>query len=136
MTDYVKDVSEFVSGSAVYDLDAHAVTPVPSGDVFTDQATYHGMASRFATLVDQWLGDTSLSSSLTEMVSHKAYLAIIGMGPPAVPLLLRELEERPTFWFAALEAIIGENPVPPEAQGDLQAMTEAWLEWGEQQGYE
>jgi hypothetical protein len=68
------------------------------------------------------------------MVSHPAYLQIIGMGKEAVPLLLDELRREPDHWFAALQAITGTNPIPPSACGNVDDMTQAWLSWGEREG--
>lgn len=67
-------------------------------------------------------------------MEHPAYRQIIGLGPAVLPLLLRDLRETGRFWFPALHAITGENPVPDEATGDVRRMTEAWLEWGRQKG--
>jgi hypothetical protein len=39
-------------------------------------------------------------------------------------------------WFVALKRIAGEDPVPPQARGDLDRMAEAWLSWGRDHGIE
>ena len=64
------------------------------------------------------------------VTSHSAYLRIIGMGPLVLPLILEDLERTGDFWFTALEAITGQDPVPPESRGKIKAVAEAWLEWG------
>jgi hypothetical protein len=64
----------------------------------------------------------------------RPYQRIIGMGPPAVSLILEELRREPDHWFWALEAITEENPVPPEAMGKVRLMAEVWTRWGEEQG--
>ena len=87
----------------------------------------------FLRLRDKWHEERGIASSLTQIVACPSYLRIIGMGKKAVPLILRELEEEgdePDFWFWALEAITGDNPVPPADIGDMRAMARAWLEWG------
>jgi len=68
------------------------------------------------------------------MALLKPYQEIIGMGKPAVPLILEELQNEPDQWFWALEAITSENPVPPEAAGQVRLMAEAWINWGKQHG--
>jgi hypothetical protein len=93
------------------------------------------LAARFATLADQWHRDIAVVSSVHEMVEHPAYQGIIRMGPAVVPLILRELQREPDYWFWALTAITGENPVPPEDAGDLDRMTDAWLAHGRARGY-
>jgi hypothetical protein len=58
------------------------------------------------------------------------YQRIIGMGISVVPLILEELRREPDQWFWGLEAITEENPVPPEAAGNVRAMARAWIQWG------
>lgn len=65
---------------------------------------------------------------------HPAYQEIIGMGERAIPLLLGELRREPDDWFWALHAITGVNPVPEASRGNVQAMADAWVEWGLQNG--
>jgi hypothetical protein len=92
------------------------------------------LAARFADLARRWREDTALLSSSTAQAAHPAYQQIIGMGPEALPLLLRELENRGGHWFWALKAITGVDPVPAEDRGRIQAMRQAWLRWGREQG--
>lgn len=73
-------------------------------------------------------------SSIHDMVSHPAYLQIIGMGKEALPLLVDELRREPDHWFVALQAITGANPIPASVQGDVEKLTQAWLTWAEQHG--
>jgi hypothetical protein len=51
-----------------------------------------------------------------------------------VPAILAELQRSPGHWGPALSAITGERPVPNEAEGDVEAITEAWLDWGRAHG--
>jgi hypothetical protein len=93
------------------------------------------IATRFAQLADRWRRETAVFSSTTEIAMNPAYQQIIGMGPAAVPLILRELEKRPDHWFWALKAITGADPVKPEHLGRLPQMALAWIEWGKEQGF-
>ena len=90
----------------------------------------------FNHLVQQWRAETHFLSSTHQMVLHPAYQQIIGMGEAAVPLLLRELEQKSGRWFWALKSITREDPVPPEAKGRTQVMIQAWLDWGRAKGYQ
>ncbi len=63
-----------------------------------------------------------------------AYQAIIGMGRTALPFIFEELHQRGGHWFWALRAITGENPVPPEHRGNVEAMTQDWLRWARDRG--
>lgn len=88
----------------------------------------------FAAEVALWRRDTSHLSSVRAICSHPAYLRIIAMGVRALPYLLNEFIERPDHWHLALCTITGDNPVPKEDYGDLDAMANHWLEWGRERG--
>jgi hypothetical protein len=92
------------------------------------------LADQFQTLAAQWKAATAFLSSTTAMVTHPAYQAIIALGPPVVPLLLQDLARGPVHWFEALQAITGEDPVPPQDWGKIPAMAAAWLAWGRTRG--
>ncbi|NEP54002.1 MAG: hypothetical protein F6K65_36510, partial [Moorea sp. SIO3C2] len=62
----------------------------------------------FRQLVDQWRKETRGISSTTHAAMHPAYQQIIGMGKEAIPLLLRELEQKSGRWFWALKSITRE----------------------------
>jgi len=89
----------------------------------------------FASLAGTWRRETGMLSSVTDISMHPAYQQIIGLGPAAVPLILRELQRRPDHWFWALSAITRENPVPPEDAGNVRRMAEAWVAFGRRHGY-
>jgi hypothetical protein len=92
------------------------------------------LEGRFAGLAAAWRKDTALTSSLTEMFAHPAYQRIIGMGAAALPMIFCELANEPDYWFGALQAITGCDPVPPARRGDLQRMAADWLAWGRTRG--
>src|SRR5271167_4109730 len=89
---------------------------------------------RFQTLSRNWQEETAHLSSFTKRILNPRYQQIIGIGPPVVPLLLRDLAREPRDWFWALHAITGANPVSLQDEGDFAAMREAWLNWGKQRG--
>lgn len=84
----------------------------------------------FEELALTWSSATAHLSSVTKLIDHPTYRQIIGLGPAVLPCMLRDLAENGRFWFPALSAITGENPVPDEAAGDIARMTEAWIGWG------
>lgn len=90
---------------------------------------------RFHRLATQWREESQYMSNTGQMTLLKSYLRIIGMGAPAVPLLLEELKRQPDHWFQALESITEENPVPAEDAGRVERMAAAWVEWGVRQGH-
>lgn len=91
---------------------------------------------RFKKLARTWKAETELTSKVSKRVLHPAYQKIIGMGEPAVPLILKDLAEHgPDDWFWALTAITDHNPITEAIAGNMSAMTEAWLAWGRRNGY-
>lgn len=86
-------------------------------------------------LVFYWKSDTQFISSMSVMENHPAYRQIIAMGAKALPFIFSCLRQQPDWWFVALMAITGADPVPVDARGDLPKMTESWLEWAREHGY-
>ena len=90
---------------------------------------------RFQRLADEWKSTGRFSSSVTAIAMQPAYQQIIGLGPAAVPLILRELSREPHQWFWALKAITDADPVKPENIGIPAGMAADWLTWGAENGY-
>ena len=88
----------------------------------------------FLKLRDKWKNETLFVSSGTEIVNNGAYLKIISKGQEVIPWIFRELQHANDHWFVALESLTGANPINPEHIGDILAMKEDWLNWGEEQG--
>ena len=64
------------------------------------------------------------------------------MGEAMVPLIMERMRENLEgkrkaggHWFEALQSITRANPVKHGERGNIQAMEEAWLEWGVRNGY-
>ncbi|PYU96522.1 MAG: hypothetical protein DMG25_01780 [Acidobacteria bacterium] len=87
----------------------------------------------FQELASKWRRETRHVSSLTRMAMHPAYQNIIGMGEPALPLILRELQENGGHWLWALHAITREDPA--QEGDDFDTAVQAWLSWGKKRGY-
>jgi hypothetical protein len=90
---------------------------------------------RFRRLEATWLKEIGYSSSPTELYGHPAFQEIIRMGEAVVPLMLRDLEERPRLWVWALPEITGADPASEADAGNIRKMSEAWLRWGKEHGY-
>lgn len=85
--------------------------------------------AQFKSLTKRWKRETESMSSPTQTAMHPAYQRIIGFGPAALPLIIAELKREPDWWFWALRAITGAEPVGDAERGRLNAMTNAWLRW-------
>ncbi|HUP61995.1 MAG TPA: hypothetical protein VNA69_16430 [Thermoanaerobaculia bacterium] len=96
--------------------------------------TDEGLRVAFEELALSWSSATAHLSSPSKMVEHSSYRQIIGLGPAVLPLMLRDLAQNHRFWFPALNAITGENPIPDDAAGDVERMTDAWIGWGRANG--
>ena len=107
---------------------------IAAGDTERGKAT-PAERERFRKLADQWEAETLFLSFSDQAAAHWAHQAIVGMGEPAVPLILERMRKQGGHWFHALQAITGARPVQPDARGDIGAMQSAWLEWGERNGY-
>jgi len=90
---------------------------------------------RFHRLKEKWEAETAFLSSVSDIVMHPAYQQIIGMGPAAIPLILREVSIKQGQWFWALKSITNADPVKPEHRGIVAEMSKAWLQWGKERGY-
>ena len=88
----------------------------------------------FEELKTDWKTRTTYMSNSAQIAAVRSYQRIIGMGPAALPLILKELEQETDHWFWALEAISGENPVPADQAGGVEDMAKTWIEWGRQKG--
>ncbi len=104
------------------DLVAQSSAELNEADELWEMVSYH---------VDLWKKETAPLSSVARMIAHPSYLRLIALGgrsAAVLRLLLRELSAEPDFWFSALEAIAGENPVPEGS--DFDASVESWVKWG------
>jgi hypothetical protein len=103
--------------------------PVPATPVET-------LGQRFRRLESRWTAETGHLSSTSRIVNHPDFQEIIGLGPPVIPLMLRDLDQRPRLWVWALPLIAGVNPVAENDSGDIAKMSQAWLRWAKENGYE
>jgi hypothetical protein len=141
------------SGEALYDIRSHPVSDILTTEnemyietmnFSTESAsrqTYYNdpeaqLEEYFNFLVRKWKAETKFCSTILEISMHPDYQQIIGMGKCAMPFILRELDTNGGHWFWALKAITGADPVPSTDKGNLAGMRDAWLSWGQHNGYE
>src|SRR3954454_14633395 len=86
----------------------------------------------FDELADVWRQETAGAPFLITRVTHWAYQRIIGMGPKALPLILRELQRETNHWLWALNAITGEDPA--DGAETFEDAAGRWLQWGRIRG--
>jgi hypothetical protein len=93
------------------------------------------VGKRFRVLATGWQAATGGLSSPSRKRADQNYLDIIGMGSPAIPFILAELRDHGGYWYPALRALTGDDPVPADHRGTTQLMNEDWLHWGRSHGY-
>ena len=70
------------------------------------------------------------------LMRHPAARRVLEMGKEAaVPMILRDLSYRPTWWFGVLQELTGADPVAADKKGLLDEAARAWIEWGRENGY-
>lgn len=87
------------------------------------------VAKAFKKLTAEWRAETAFLSDPTQVILHPAYQRIIGLGHPAVPLVVNELVSSGGDWFWALRFMTGAEPVQPTSWGNFDAMRDAWVAW-------
>jgi hypothetical protein len=92
------------------------------------------LEERFARLVSEWHSQSEFLSSSTAITALPAYRMIVSLGRDAVPLLLKEMRDRPDHWSAALHEITGATPWSDADSGDIHRLAAAWLAWGKKHG--
>jgi hypothetical protein len=91
------------------------------------------LRDEFESLSAQWQRDTRYLSQVSKKITHPSLLRIIGMGKPAIPLILEALRKKPAHWFVALRATTNTDPAK---QDDTPSQArEAWIAWGIFNGY-
>jgi hypothetical protein len=91
---------------------------------------------QFRRLEATWLAEVGFSSSSTELRNHPAFREIINLGQEVVPFMLRDFQERPRLWVWALPRITGSDPVAAADRGNIAKMSQAWLQWAREHGYQ
>ncbi len=90
---------------------------------------------KFQLLAKNWKDESRFFSFAKQSTQLPSYEAIIEMGDSALPFIFKEMAHEPNHWFVALKKIVGENPISPEHVGNIQLMTNDWLQWAKTKNY-
>lgn len=93
------------------------------------------LARQFRELAEAWRSRKGPISSIARMAILPEYQQIMAMGPPIIPIILRELQRKPDHWFWALHYLTKADPVREDELGNLRKMADAWIRWGKENGY-
>jgi hypothetical protein len=86
--------------------------------------------SQFYRSLKRWRAETAVKSRIGDKIDHPAFNEIVRIGEPAIPLIVKELYQKPDFLFVALQRITGEDPTPDNCER-FSDVVEAWLSWAE-----
>jgi hypothetical protein len=100
-----------------------------------EEPVEESVEQRFQRLAAIWEAETHYLSDAHRIMEHPAFQEILRLGQAVVPLMLRDLEQKPRLWVWALPRITGDNPVTSSEGGNIRKMSEAWLRWGREKGY-
>jgi len=92
-------------------------------------ASQSALERKFNLRAERWEKESAIYSSPGAKLLHKDYIAIIKMGEPVVPMILKRMQTSHSDWLWALENIV-ENENPARGLDDYDSAVQAWLEWG------
>jgi hypothetical protein len=116
-------------------LDSYRFIPSIFEVTSTSEPNQASISEKFSRLANRWHNETDFLSSPSRITNNDNYVEIISMGSIIIPLILKDLNVRGGDWFRALRILSNEDPVPVEAQGDVEQMKSAWFTWGRDRGY-
>lgn len=92
---------------------------------------------KFEFYKKKWMENTKYSSTIREIVADENYHKIIDLGFSVVPYIFKELdnENLRRRWISALYKMTGANPVKTDHAGNIDAITQDWIEWGKLSKY-
>ena len=95
------------------------------------------LEQQFKELSEKWRNETGGYSTSKQITNNKTYKDIIGLGPKVLPLIFKDLQKEPDYWFDALTHITKpkNDPIKNENYGDIELMTKDWLNWARQNKY-
>jgi len=94
------------------------------------------LEEEFEKLSSTWKRETGMLSSSAQRMQHPSLQRILQMGQMAIPFIIRDLAEKPAWWFSVLRELTEVDPVPGDKKGLLRESADAWIAWAHENGYE
>src|ERR1700674_5794311 len=101
------DWLERVYGNSVWSKKQWAILAAAGLDSEVDE-------QEFLLLAKRWKRETAFDGSLSKIVMHADYQRIMAMGPDVIPLIIRDLADKPAHWFWALHNLVPNGQDPAE----------------------
>jgi hypothetical protein len=96
---------------------------------------YSDYVDLFYSCIQKWKSETYFTSSIDEILEHPSILRIVKIGAPMISLILHEIGREPSVLCFVLEDIVGYTPYNEEDIGNIKALCDAWIAWGERNDY-
>lgn len=88
----------------------------------------------FYGVLNRWESETKYSSSTTEILEHPSYSALVENARLTLDLICDELKKKPSHLVFVLEDAFEIRPYSDQEEGNIPAMTNAWLSWAANTG--
>lgn len=82
-----------------------------------------------------WFEATAHYSVTNDKLKHPTFKEILKLGPQIIPIILENMRNGKYIFFEALIILAKENPIKPEHLGDIEKMTQDWIDWGMEKGH-
>lgn len=102
-----------------------------------DRPYHHGEQERFYLLANRWEKETCLSSKIE--VNHPCFIEMKNMkSRESIGWVLARVHQKKSWILALLTIWIDEkdNPITDDMAGNLNKLTEAWLQWAKEKRIE
>ena len=90
----------------------------------------------FYAVLRRWQSETAFISDPDEITSHPSFEALVTNAKIVAPLIFSELYRGPSYLVWVLDDAFGIRPYSDGEVGNIEAMTNAWIAWGERNGRE
>lgn len=100
-----------------------------SNSIVLSREEDNAVRTAFVKLRKKWVNATFNYSDMYLACQHPAHKAIVDLGMPVVPHLIRDMMTNETHWFFALNLIVGYNAIEKKNVGRIQLMIEDWVKW-------
>jgi hypothetical protein len=82
---------------------------------------------RFNSLLNNWYKETAFSSNLNSIINNKNFVQILSFGKKAIPLIIEEINNKPSYLVWALNIIL--NKKISKENITISEASRKWVNW-------
>ena len=90
----------------------------------------------FYAVLNRWNSETAFMSNSRQKKAHPSFSAMVENAELVLPLIVSELQRKPSHLVWVLEEAFKEQPYSAEQEGDIPAMADAWVSWANNRGHD